>query len=208
MGAFRLGHNGAQHFINILEKSSREFVSILIRSERYVSRAIKSQVPFVDDEATVSDKPTDDYVFILQNKHDRPLFAHMYYFDPSTYQIVEWYNSFEREKATLHANGTLQLGASSERAEPYGFALPEGEDVECDTGFLKVFVLDTTSNMEFLAQEPVLGSVDPETGESVVMKGYKQRAGEAAAETKGRWDTLLRKITVLSSSDDSVDLTV
>lgn len=175
----------------------------VLEGENFQSRDLKQEVQFVDGEAIIRDSLVDDYAFVLKSQEQVPLFVYVYYFDPGTYRIMEYYNSFESEKPTLYAKGTLQLGASSERAEPYGFGLPEG--AEKDTGFLKVFVLDVKTNLDFLLQEPVVGKDDD--GESAVMKNVTRpsRAGKDDAETKGRWDIIVRKVTVVMGDEGDTE---
>ncbi|THG97834.1 hypothetical protein EW026_g4239 [Hermanssonia centrifuga] len=150
------------------------------------------KIPFVDDEARFVQRDDDRYAFILDNKHPTPLYPYLVYFDPTTYEIATWYTPFEAQKATLPAAQSLQIGASPEHQGSFQFFLPEG--AELDTSFIKLVVLDSISKMDFMNQRPVLGM--DEDGESIVKKGAQHRAGGQGAQTKGRWDSIIRKLTV------------
>ncbi|PSR72747.1 hypothetical protein PHLCEN_2v11442 [Hermanssonia centrifuga] len=149
-------------------------------------------IPFVDDEARFVQRDDDRYAFILENKHPTPLYPYLVYFDPATYEIATWYTPFEAQKPTLLADRSLQIGASPEHQGSFQFFLPE--DAELDTSFIKLIVLESMSKMDFMNQRPVLGM--DEVGQSIVKKGAQHRAGGQGAQTKGRWDIIIKKLTV------------
>ena len=154
----------------------------------------KAEISFENDEATIAQSEEDKYAFVLHNAGPTPLYPYLIYFDPATYAVETWYTAFEAEKATLLPHKTLQLGSSAEHTGSFQFYLPE--DAEIDTSFIKLFLLDTQARMEFVNQQAVLGF--NAEGENAVRRGSHMRASAADVETKGRWDTIVRKISVVN----------
>ncbi|KAI0820974.1 hypothetical protein BC629DRAFT_413695 [Irpex lacteus] len=155
-------------------------------------------VEIVDEEATLV-QPTsgeeEDYAIVLHSNLSKNLFVQVWYFDPNTYGIARCYSSPDFEKPTLAGNGgTLQLGASTELAEPLRFYLPEG--ATSDTIFAKVLLTDQPTRLDFMQQDDVIGS--DQDGRSFILDNDSwNRAGGEEVGTKGEWDVLCRKITVV-----------
>lgn len=159
-------------------------------------RASGDAVIFDGDEAVInpSEEEDEEYAIILRNDADTALYAEVWYFDPNTYAIQPCYISPSGSQPSLPSRGQLQIGASTERAEPLVFYLPE--EASSDTIFIKTFLTDNKARLDFLKQGELVG-LDGE-GQSVILGSKAQRAGEGQAETKGRWDTILRRITIVS----------
>lgn len=136
--------------------------------------------------------PPDCCAFLLHNDSATSLYPFLVYFDPSTYEVSVWCSPFHAEKPTLRAYGSLQLGASPEHHDAFEFYLPD--DLDCDTSFIKVFLLDVHVSMKFLNQDPVLGY--DQYGQSILKNTSHHRLSGAVTETKGRWDTVVHKVTV------------
>lgn len=160
------------------------------------ARSLRKPILFKNDEAQISDSETDEYAFVIENNTSTPLFPHIIYFDPGTYQIESWYTPFEADKPTLPPHSSLQIGASPEHSKPFSFFVRDGDSI--DTSFIKVFLLESEAAMGFMDQRPEIGF--DEAGVSYVKAGLRQLAAEPGIDVpprKGGWDSLTRKITVV-----------
>ncbi|KAI0697441.1 hypothetical protein BC835DRAFT_1413675 [Cytidiella melzeri] len=108
--------------------------------EGFFLREADPPVDIVNDEARVEQGSTEDgkdYAIVLHNFTPKKLYVQVRYFDPNTYSMTTCYKSAEPVKATLAANGGgLQTGASSERADPLQYYVPD--DATSHTMFVKV----------------------------------------------------------------------
>ncbi|KAI0343423.1 hypothetical protein BDW22DRAFT_1169338 [Trametopsis cervina] len=167
----------------------------------FIRRATEPPLEIVDEEALVEEGSDDNeigYAIILRNNTSKNLFAYAWFFDPNTYCIEACYTPSDPGRPCLYANGgQLQIGASTERGRPLQFYLPSG--ATRDTVFVKVFLTDRPTKLDFLQQDGLIGE-DGE-GESIILNKTTRRSGERGVETKGRWDTISRKITVIAPSE-------
>lgn len=160
-------------------------------------RSSSTPVAFRGDEADVVED--HEYAILLRNRTSKPLHVQIWYFDPTTFQIVVCYKSANPADATLPANGSLQIGASSDAADPLFFHRPDG--MTSDTTFVKVFISDQPTSLDFLHQDNLfdVDEVDEVSVPRFSRLGPSEpREGDAEAVSKarGQWDTVLRKITV------------
>ncbi|KAI0085867.1 hypothetical protein BDY19DRAFT_382482 [Irpex rosettiformis] len=133
------------------------------------------------------------YAIVLHNYSSKSLYVQIWYFDPNTYGIFPFYTSAEPDRPNLAANGgRFQIGASTEMPEPLRFHLPKGS--KSDSAFIKIFLTDRPTKLDSLNQDELIG-VGPD-GKSNALRRRK-RGGEGDVESTGRWDTILRKITVV-----------
>jgi hypothetical protein len=168
--------------------------------EGFIIGELGAVIDIIDDEMTIEQAEDEDneYALVLSNETSQRLHAEVWYFDPSTYKITACYKSANPKDATLPGNGgKLQIGASTERAEPLEFYVPEG--TTSDTIFLKAFITDRPTKLKFLEQPELIGE-DAEGGKVLLQKGYN-RAGEGEIVAKGMWDTILRKVTIVTPAE-------
>jgi hypothetical protein len=167
--------------------------------EDFSLRELGPAVDIVEDEMTIvyREDVEDEYALVLSNKTSQNLHVEIWFFDPNTYKIELCYRSANRKNATLHGDGgTLQIGASTERGDPLEFYLPKG--MISDTLFLKAFITDRDTSLRFLKQLELIG--EDSDGYKVLLQGDYDRAGHGEIVTKGMWDTIVRKVTVVDPS--------
>jgi len=155
-------------------------------------RKLKERVPFKNDEAELvySDQ---DYAFVLHNGGTSPLYPYLVYFDTGTYEISTWYTPFE-DKPTLLPDRSLQIGASPEHRVPFSFFIREGDRV--DTSIVKIFLLDTPTQMGFIDQAPVVGRDEDRRSYVAINSGALRVALNMPTPYGGGWDVISRKMTV------------
>ncbi|TFY73682.1 hypothetical protein EWM64_g10330 [Hericium alpestre] len=130
--------------------------------------------------------PNDDanYHFIVTNKGSNPLWVFVYYFDPATYTVAEFYappsNTME---PPLKPNNKLIIGNENSGVHPFSFIMKEG--LEEDSGFAKIFVSETYTDLAMLEEQDEFIYVDPR----------RTRAGTALSK-HGVWDSMVTTITV------------
>lgn len=182
----------SDHSYDILDDDGDlEFISV---------RKLRKQIAFRNDEARIEHAESDNYAFVLRNLSSTPLFPHLIYFDPSTYAIENWYSPFHPDQPTLLPRNKLQIGASPEHQADFSFFLVPGE--RSDTSFVKLILLDTPAQLSFIEQNPILGC-DENGVKHVHKRGITGGDGESARPLTGRWDSLTRRITVVSRADTS-----
>ncbi|KAI0089744.1 hypothetical protein BDY19DRAFT_940589, partial [Irpex rosettiformis] len=143
----------------------------------------------------------EEYAMLLHNHTMESLFVQIRYFDPDTYEIVDAYQPITNIQPNLPANGSLQIGASTEWHEPLGFFLPRSATRA--TLFAKVFLADSFTKLDLLYQQALVG-VDWSGKSNVISResgagDYGRADDKADVQTVGRWDTVLQRITVVRS---------
>jgi hypothetical protein len=167
--------------------------------EDFSLRELGPAVDIVEDEMTIvyREDAEDEYALVLSNKTSQNLHVEIWFFDPNTYKIELCYKSANPKKATLHGDGsTLQIGGSTERGDPLEFYLPGS--TTSDTLFLKAFITDQDTSLRFLKQSDLIG--EDSDGRKVLLQGEYDRVGHGEIVTKGMWDTIVRKVTVVDPS--------
>lgn len=160
------------------------------RAEGFVISESETPVKISGEEVVVEEDGR--YAIVLHNHSSKSLYVQIWYFDPNTYGICPFYQPAEPNKANLAARGgRLQIGASTEMAEPLQFYLPQGS--QCDSAFVKIFVTDKPAKLDSLNQDDLIG-LGPD-GKSNVLRRHR-RGGESEIQTTGHWDTILRRISV------------
>jgi hypothetical protein len=94
------------------------------------------EIPFIEQEATVEHQEDAYYGLVLHNYTNRALYPYVLFFDPATYEVVNYYSPLNADEPPLQPGGQLQLGSSSESLAAMSFVV--GENQTRDTGFLKV----------------------------------------------------------------------
>jgi hypothetical protein len=89
-----------------------------------------------EQEVVLPDDPHRLYGLTLENHSNQPLFPHIVYFDPATYEIDHFYSPIDPHTPPLQPGGQLQLGRSEVSMTALSFWVPSG--VVKDIGFLKV----------------------------------------------------------------------
>ncbi|KAF7356191.1 hypothetical protein MVEN_00950400 [Mycena venus] len=128
------------------------------------------------------------YGFTIRNVFSEALFPYLFYFDPETYTIQQWYSPEGRYAgAALQSGETLTIGMGSERA--FEFMLEPGEVSSC--GFLKLFV-----TREFIDLDWIRQTVSPF---SPSFQGNGRRTTEKEEFDKMvTWDALTVTLTMIA----------
>ncbi|KDQ62182.1 hypothetical protein JAAARDRAFT_451220 [Jaapia argillacea MUCL 33604] len=158
------------------------------------------EIVFQNREATVVHSTSNGYAFVLRmdGAAPAPLYPHLTYFEPGTYQIENWYSPFEVDKPTLHPGTSLQIGGSPESERPFTFTVRECINEDLDTVFIKVWLLSSPTQMDFLDQDPVIGF--DEYGRQIERRRGERSASSdewSPSENRGGWDSITLKITVI-----------
>ncbi|KAJ7906005.1 caspase domain-containing protein [Mycena leptocephala] len=96
------------------------------------------------------------YGFTIRNTSDEDLFPYLFYFDPETYTVQNWYSpAGAGVESPLPSGAMVTIGMGSERA--FDFTLSPVELSSC--GFLKLFVTSEYIDLGWLRQE--LSPFDP-----------------------------------------------
>ncbi|KAJ6478123.1 hypothetical protein C8R47DRAFT_1139385 [Mycena vitilis] len=124
------------------------------------------------------------YGFTIRNTSDVPVFPYLFYFDPGTYTIQQWYVP---TRAALPPGATVTVGIGNELA--FEFELEPGQQES--SGFLKLFVTRHRLDLGWMTQ-----------GVSPFNPGFQQgldavgRAGFEKSVTPMQWDTLTVILTM------------
>ncbi|KAJ7914403.1 caspase domain-containing protein [Mycena leptocephala] len=126
------------------------------------------------------------YGFTIRNMSDEDLFPYLFYFDPETYTIQNWYSpAGAGVEPPLPSGATVTVGMGSERA--FDFTLSPGELSSC--GFLKLFVTSDYIDLGWIQQE--LSPFDPR----FVGTG-RFRISHEPLDLRTRWDAIWDAQTV------------
>ncbi|KAJ7906010.1 caspase domain-containing protein [Mycena leptocephala] len=103
-----------------------------------------------DGAVRVMSEVDAQYGFTIRNMSEENLFPYLFYFDPGTYTIQNWYSpAAAGVEPPLPSGGTATIGMGSERA--FDFTLSPGELSSC--GFLKLFVTSDYIDLGWIQQE-------------------------------------------------------
>ncbi|KAJ7905991.1 caspase domain-containing protein [Mycena leptocephala] len=103
-----------------------------------------------DGEVRLTSEVGAKYGFTIRNMSDEDLFPYLFYFDPETYTIQNWYSpAGAGVEPPLPSGATVTIGMGSERA--FDFTLLPGEESSC--GFLKLFVTSEYIDLGWIQQE-------------------------------------------------------
>ncbi|KAJ7872051.1 caspase domain-containing protein [Mycena leptocephala] len=109
-----------------------------------------------DGEVRLTSEVDAQYGFTIRNMSDEGLFPYLFYFDPKTCTIQNWYSPAGASVEPPLQRGTMvTIGMGSERA--FDFTLSPGELSSC--GFLKLFVTSEYIDLGWIQQE--LSPFDP-----------------------------------------------
>ncbi|KAJ7648730.1 hypothetical protein DFH06DRAFT_1209452 [Mycena polygramma] len=127
------------------------------------------------------------YGFTIRNISDVAVFPHLFYFDPVTYTIKQWY---EPSRAALPPGGTATIGMGDERA--FEFELEPGQQES--SGFLKLFVTRHRLDLGWMRQE--MSPFNPRFQEGLEAAG---RAKFEKSTTPMQWDALTVILTMTAN---------
>ncbi|KAJ7899357.1 caspase domain-containing protein [Mycena leptocephala] len=103
-----------------------------------------------DGAVRLTSEVGSQYGFTIHNMSDEDLFPYLFYFDPGTYTIQNWYSPAAAGiEPPLPNGGTVTIGMGSERA--FDFTLSPGELSSC--GFLRLFVTSDYIDLGWIQQE-------------------------------------------------------
>ncbi|KAK7024881.1 Metacaspase-7 [Favolaschia claudopus] len=88
------------------------------------------------------------YGFKICSKFPEDLYAYLFYFDPETFTIQEWYSPEGRNSAPLKTNGFVTVGMGGERA--FEFTMEDGQVTS--SGFIKLFVTREYVDLRWIKQ--------------------------------------------------------
>ncbi|KAJ6455387.1 caspase domain-containing protein [Mycena sanguinolenta] len=138
----------------------------------------------------VSDKGAK-YGFTIRNGSSYKLFPHLFYLDPQTYTIEQWYSP-ACARSPLKSDGeTVTLGMGSDRA--FQFELSPGELLS--SGFFKLFVTDEYIDLGWIKQ-------DTSPFEST---GRLRLSHESWDLVTMRWDALTVALTITAPANNGTN---
>ncbi|KAF7330952.1 hypothetical protein MVEN_02435100 [Mycena venus] len=132
------------------------------------------------------------YGFEIRNTSSEDLFPYLFYLDPQTFTIEQWYSP---AGAPLQSGGIVTLGMGSDRA--FEFALSPGE--LSSSGFLKLFVTD-----EYIELGRIQQIVSPLDERFEGIAGRLRPLHESLDFGSMRWDVLTVALTVAAESDGNI----
>ncbi|KAJ7899316.1 caspase domain-containing protein [Mycena leptocephala] len=133
-----------------------------------------------DGEVRLTSEIGSVYGFTIRNTSDKDLFPYLFYFDPETYTVQNWYSpAAAGVEPPLRSVGMVTIGMGSERA--FDFTLSPGELSSC--GFLKLFVTSEYIDLGWIQQE--LSPLDPR----FVGTG-RFRTSHEPLDLRTRWDAI------------------
>ncbi|KAJ7923554.1 caspase domain-containing protein [Mycena leptocephala] len=139
-----------------------------------------------DGMVQVTSKAGAKYGFTIRNTSDQDLFPYLFYFDPETYTVQNWYSSAGAGvESPLPSGAMVTIGMGSERA--FDFTLSPGELSSC--GFLKLFVTSEYIDLGWIQQE--LSPFDPR----FVGTG-RFRVSHEPLDLRTRWNAMWDALTV------------
>lgn len=153
-----------------------------------VPRPLKTEINFKNDEAIILATDNNEYVFVLQNNGQIPLYPYIMYFDTSTYEISIWWSPAD-DNAPLLPGGRLQIGASPEHQPTFDPFVPDGQ--RTDTSIIKIILMQTPTTLDLVAQGAQVG---PDRITRTTRGGAEKSI--VASLAKDGWDSITRKITV------------
>ncbi|KAG5649950.1 hypothetical protein H0H81_001361 [Sphagnurus paluster] len=113
-----------------------------------------------DEPATIVVNEDAQLGMTIHNRTDLPLYAYLFYFDPSDLVILEWYTPpfgggqgrFTTDvDAPLPPRGSLAIGYGDGGVSPWQFLLRDGEDI--DVGFFRLFLTTSPADFSSVLQE-------------------------------------------------------
>ncbi|KAJ7918590.1 caspase domain-containing protein [Mycena leptocephala] len=143
-----------------------------------------------DGAVQVTSEVGAKYGFTIRNTSDKDLFPYLFYFDPETYTIQNWYSpAAAGVEPPLPSEGMVTIGMGSERA--FDFTLSSGELSNC--GLLKLFVTSEYIDLGWIQQES--SPFDPQ-----FVGTERFRMSHEPLDLRTRWDAIwdARTICVLS----------
>ncbi|KAJ7899314.1 caspase domain-containing protein [Mycena leptocephala] len=133
-----------------------------------------------DGEVRLTSEIGSVYGFTIRNTSDKDLFPYLFYFDPETYTVQNWYSpAASGVEPLLRSVGMVTIGMGSQRA--FDFTLSPGELSSC--GFLKLFVTSEYIDLGWIQQE--LSPLDPR----FVGTG-RFRMSHEPLDLRTRWDAI------------------
>lgn len=155
-----------------------------------ICKVSASSIAMTDNDIEVVED--GEYAILLHNNSQMDLFVQVWYFDPDSYSIECLYEPPNETQATLPKGGTLQLGASRELSWPLTYYVPSPGT--CSTLFAKVYLTDRPIRLNSLHQDALIG---PEAN-------HDRHGEQEFADTQGRWDTILQRITVRENTNVTI----
>ncbi|KAJ7894365.1 hypothetical protein B0H13DRAFT_2276433 [Mycena leptocephala] len=139
-----------------------------------------------DGEVRLTSEIDTQYGFTIRNTSDENLFPYLFYFDPETYTIQNWYSPAGVDvEPPLPSEGMVTIGMGSERA--FNFTLSPGELSSC--GFLKLFVTSEYIDLGWIPQE--LSPFDPRFEGTGRMRISHEPLDLRTTRWNARWDALI-----------------
>ncbi|KAJ7899351.1 caspase domain-containing protein [Mycena leptocephala] len=147
---------------------------------------LQDEVTMKDGEVRIASEVGAQYGFTIRNTSDEDLFPYLFYFDPETYTIQNWYSpAGAGVEPPLQSRGMVTIGMGSERA--FDFTLSPGE--LSSRGFLKLFVTSDYIDLGWIQQE--LSPFDPR------FEGIgRLRISHEPVDLRTRWDAIWDAWTV------------
>ncbi|KAF7356196.1 Metacaspase-7 [Mycena venus] len=148
-------------------------------------------VQFVSEEGA-------KYGFTIRNDSSMNLFPYLFYFDPETFTIQQWYSPEGRYALAPLRSGErdVKIGMGSERA--FEFMLEPGQ--VSSSGFLKLFVTREFVDLKWINQ-----AISPF---SLKFRGAPRDAGEGYKFDKMTWDALTVTLTMTASSPAAASVSI
>ncbi|KAF7374429.1 hypothetical protein MSAN_00327000 [Mycena sanguinolenta] len=130
------------------------------------------------------------YGFIICNGSPDKLFPHLFYLDPETYTIAQWYSPACARSPPLSDGGMVTVGMGSDH--PFQFELSPGE--LSNSGFFKLFVTDGYIDLGWIKQQ-----MSPFEG-----TGRLRLSHESLDLTSTRWDVLTIAVTITAPAKNEL----
>ncbi|EIN10589.1 hypothetical protein PUNSTDRAFT_43449 [Punctularia strigosozonata HHB-11173 SS5] len=164
-------------------------------------------IPWKNGEAVVPHDQDALYALVLRNYGKTPLYPYVFWMDPATYAVDDFYKPSPWKAAPLRPGKSLELGLYH-GSDALAFVVNAGEYT--DTGFMRcIFTAEPVEALDLVSQESVLGCDD--SGEPFLAKfGPKPGAPDDFVQDRflhkvAQWDVLTRKITVLGLGQEAID---
>ncbi|KAJ6455382.1 caspase domain-containing protein [Mycena sanguinolenta] len=139
------------------------------------------KVQLVSDEGT-------KYGFTIRNRSPHKLFPYLFYLDPETYTIEQWYSPACSRSPLSRDGGMVTLGMGSDRA--FQFELSPSK--LSSSGFFKLFMTDEYIDLGWIKQDmaPFQGT------------GRLRLSHESLDSVTMRWDALTVALTITAPANN------
>ncbi|KAJ7202965.1 hypothetical protein B0H12DRAFT_1243902 [Mycena haematopus] len=130
------------------------------------------------------------YGFTIRNTSPEDLFPSLFYLDPETYTIKQWYSPACGRAPLLSEGGAVTLGMGSDRA--FEFVLSPGE--LSSSGFLKLFVTNEYIDLGWIGQKSPFEERFDGRG--------RLRLSHDLWDLDSTWDAVTVALTVTAAADE------